>query len=102
MIKKSIKLRGKTLFLKIKTPGELEAERNPKEIIVSSVQGIAIPEIPTPHMQFDEKEEDDITEMQSIDIKYPLIPKNPKQGERVFAYAHVFYDTNSNEIVYNV
>ena len=102
MIKKSIKLRGKTLFLKIKTPGELEAERNPKEIIVSSIQGIAIPEIPTPHAQLGEKEEEDINELQNIEMKYPLIPKNPKQGERVFAYAHIFFDKGTNELVYEV
>src|SRR3989344_80444 len=102
MIKKSIKLRGKTLFLKIKTQEELEAERNPKEIIVSSIQGIAIPEIPTPHAQFDEKEGEDINELQNIEMKYPLIPKNPKQGERVFAYAHIFFDKGTNELVYEV
>ena len=102
MIKNSIKLRGKTLFLKIKTPGELEAERNPKEIIVSSIQGIAIPEIPTPHAQLGEKEEEDINELQNIEMKYPLIPKNPKQGERVFAYAHIFFDKGTNELVYEV
>ena len=102
MIKKMIRLKGKKLFLKIKTPEEMESEKHPKEIIVSSVKGIAIPDIPSPPPQFDEKEGDDITELQSIDMKYPLIPKNPKQGERIFAYAHVFFDTRSNELVYEV
>jgi flagellar protein FlaI len=103
MIKKTIKISGKKLLLKIKTPEELEAERRPKEVIVSTINGIAIPEIPSPPPRFDEKEnEEDITELRSIDIKYPLIPKNPKQGERVFAYAHIFFDTRSNELVYNV
>ena len=102
MIKKMIRLKGKKLFLKIKTPEEVESEKHPKAIVVSSVQGIAIPDIPSPPPQFDEKEADDITELQSIDMKYPLIPKNPKQGERIFAYAHVFFDTRSNELVYEV
>src|SRR3972149_5573484 len=102
MIKKTIKLKGKKLFLKIKTPEEMEAEKHPKEVIIGSVRGIAIPDIPSPPPQFDEKEGDDITELRSIDMKYPLIPKNPKQGERVFAYAHVFFDTRSNEVIYEV
>src|SRR3989344_4108465 len=102
MITKSIKLKGKTLFLKIKTPEELEAQKNPKAIIVSSVQGIAIPDIPSPPSQLQEEESDDITELQNIDMKYRLIPRNPKKGERVFAYAHVFFDTTTNELVYNV
>src|SRR3989344_5564934 len=102
MLKKTIKLKGKKLFLKIKTLEEVESEKHPKEIVVSSVHGIAIPDIPSPPPQFDEKEEDDITELRSIDMKYPLIPKNPKQGERVFAYANVFFDTRSNEIIYEV
>src|SRR3989338_272903 len=102
MIKKMIRLKGKKLFLKIKTPEEVESEKHPKAIVVSSVQGIAIPDIPSPPPQFDEKEADDITELKSIDMKYPLIPKNPKQGERIFAYAHVFFDTRSNELVYEV
>ena len=103
MIQKSIKLKGKTLFLKIKTPKELEAEKNPKEIIASSIQGIAMPYIPSPPPQIEEKEEEeDITELQNIDMKYALIPKNPKKGERVFAYAHVFFDQASHELVYNV
>ena len=102
MITKSIKLKGKTLFLKIKTPEELEAQKNPKAIIVSSVQGIAIPDIPSPPSQLQEEESDDITELQNIDMKYPLIPKNPKKGERVFAYAHVFFDPASHELAYEV
>ena len=38
----------------------------------------------------------------NIDIKYPLIPKNPKQGQRVFAYAHIKWSPKDYSVVYYV
>ncbi|MCD6274604.1 MAG: type II/IV secretion system ATPase subunit [Candidatus Aenigmarchaeota archaeon] len=37
-----------------------------------------------------------------IDIKYPLIPKNPSPNEEIYAYAHIFWSKDSSELVYNV
>lgn len=37
-----------------------------------------------------------------IDIKYPLIPKNPAPNEEIYAYAHIFWSKDSSELVYNV
>lgn len=41
-------------------------------------------------------------EMRRINITYPLIPSEPKKGERVFAYAHIYFNPKINEIVYDV
>lgn len=46
--------------------------------------------------------EKDETELAAINIKYPLIPREPRQGETVFAYAHIFYDKTAGEVVYNL
>ncbi len=37
-----------------------------------------------------------------IDIKYPLIPKNPRKGEEIYDYAHIFWNKDSNELNYKV
>jgi flagellar protein FlaI len=44
----------------------------------------------------------DEEDLKTVNFRYPLIPKEPKQGERVFAYAHIYFDRLLNEVVYNV
>ncbi|MEA2003384.1 MAG: type II/IV secretion system ATPase subunit [archaeon] len=36
------------------------------------------------------------------DIKYPLTPASPKQGEKVYAWANVVWDKKANSLRYNV
>ncbi|MEM5797850.1 MAG: type II/IV secretion system ATPase subunit [Candidatus Aenigmatarchaeota archaeon] len=40
--------------------------------------------------------------LETINIKYPLIPKEPKKGQRVFAWAHILWDPSTLQLVYNV
>ena len=40
--------------------------------------------------------------LKSVNTKYPLIPSDPKKGGRIFAYAHIFFDKRSGEIIYYV
>ncbi|RLJ07643.1 MAG: type IV secretion system protein VirB11 [Candidatus Aenigmatarchaeota archaeon] len=40
--------------------------------------------------------------LKGIELKYPLIPKEPKKGERVFAYAHIRWDPKTLQPVYEV
>ncbi|MBI4162466.1 MAG: type II/IV secretion system ATPase subunit [Candidatus Aenigmarchaeota archaeon] len=40
-------------------------------------------------------------EPKPINLRYPLIPRDPKGG-RVFAYAHIFFDQTSNELIYSI
>ena len=66
--------------------------------------GIEIPEMAEPV----EKKEisillsEESPDVKKVDMKYPLIPQKPRKGEPVFAYAHIFYDKRSNELIYNV
>ena len=63
--------------------------------------GIKVPEI-SEHVDIIGGGETTLEELRALNIKYPLIPKQPKEGERVFAYAHIFFDRATNEIIYNV
>ncbi len=44
----------------------------------------------------DQKEEED------VDISYPLIPNNPREDEKVYAWAEITYDETVDEVVYRV
>ncbi|MBN2330803.1 MAG: type II/IV secretion system ATPase subunit [Candidatus Aenigmarchaeota archaeon] len=41
-------------------------------------------------------------ELRDVNIKYPLVPQNPKKGEFVYAYAHIAWDESVGSLVYNV
>src|SRR3989338_580960 len=59
--------------------------------------GVGVPDIKT-----DKSPVLDDEEIQRTNIKYPLIPSSPAKGEKVFAYAHIFFDRRTGELVYNV
>ncbi len=44
----------------------------------------------------------EVRELRDVDMKYPLIPAQPKRGEFVFAYAHILWDEKIGAVVYNV
>ncbi len=44
--------------------------------------------------------EDD--EAADVDLRYPLIPKNPDEDEKVYAWAHITYDEQEESVVYHV
>ncbi|MBI4175850.1 MAG: Flp pilus assembly complex ATPase component TadA [Candidatus Aenigmarchaeota archaeon] len=37
-----------------------------------------------------------------VNISYPLIPKNPKRGEEIFASVNIRWDRTTGEVIYNV
>ncbi|MDY6789539.1 MAG: ATPase, T2SS/T4P/T4SS family, partial [Candidatus Nanohaloarchaea archaeon] len=47
-----------------------------------------------------EKEKQD--EERDIERKYPLIPQDPSEGEKVFAWAHITYDEEEEELIYRM
>src|SRR3989338_7426988 len=63
----------------------------------SQTEGVAIPNIKTEKAAQANEEE-----IQRINMQYPLIPSSPAKGERVFAYAHIFFNQRSGELVYEV
>ncbi|MBI2579479.1 MAG: type II/IV secretion system ATPase subunit [Candidatus Aenigmarchaeota archaeon] len=70
----------------------LNAPQSPR-----AVDGILIPEIQTKKY-----EEDASFDPNSVAMKYPLIPKKPKEGERVYAYVDIHFDKTRSEMVYNL
>lgn len=65
------------------------------------IEGIQIPtgtQFGTKPAIVDEDEE----ERRSINIRYPLIPKNPKGSEQIYASAHISWNKNMNQLVYHV
>lgn len=61
------------------------------------IEGIPVPDIKTEKLSVTDTED-----IQTINTKYPLIPSTPAKGERVSAYAHIYFDRRSGELVYNV
>ena len=62
-----------------------------------AVDGIMLPEIHTEKLAIVASED-----IQLTDTKYPLIPANPAKGEKVSAYAHIYFDKRLGELIYNV
>ncbi|MDY6761472.1 MAG: type II/IV secretion system ATPase subunit [Candidatus Nanohaloarchaea archaeon] len=48
-----------------------------------------------------EEETEDVEE-EAIDIRYPLIPSEPDEGEDVYAWAHIYYDDEKEKIIYKL
>jgi len=72
--------------------GEKEKERTEYEI-----EGIKIPRqlkiVPTPPKTF---------EYESFFLNYPLVPRNPKPGEKVFAEAKIYWDKRRQSYFYEL
>ncbi|MEK6888123.1 MAG: type II/IV secretion system ATPase subunit [Candidatus Aenigmatarchaeota archaeon] len=62
-----------------------------------AVDGISLPEIHTEKLAIADDKDIQMTEM-----KYPLTPANPAKGEKIFAYAHIYFDKRLGELIYNV
>ncbi len=63
----------------------------------ATIEGLSVPDIKTEKVAVPDAEE-----IQRTNLKYPLIPSTPAQGERVFAYAHIYFDNAAGELVYKV
>ncbi len=65
--------------------------------------GISVPLIESDIQRLREKPNEEGDEgLKNVNIKYPLMPANPKAGEKIMAYAHIYFDPARNEVVYNV
>jgi flagellar protein FlaI len=74
-----------------------EAEKPPVPE-VKLEEGLEIP-TETKKVKLSKKEEIGI---KKEPIVYPLIPKSPKKGEKIFAYARIFWDEKNSRYVYEV
>lgn len=66
---------------------------------IMEIAGITLPLIKT--IKTEEIAEETM-EMQRMDFRYPLIPYNPKKGNRIYSSARIFFDNKLNEPVYYV
>jgi len=71
------------------------------EIEEVKVEGFKIPDTVAPPV-IEELATEEFTELGKINITYPLIPSSPKEGEKVYAYAHIYFNPKLNEVVYDV
>jgi len=69
-------------------------KEKPKEGVVIQTERKMIPKLPAKDSQTDD--------LSDINTKYALVPKNPKKGEYVFAYAHIKWDSKEGHLVYSV
>jgi flagellar protein FlaI len=70
----------------------------------SSGEGIALPspgEFRPGDSTYRESSEDD-DKLTDVDVKYPLVPEDPEEGEKVYAWARITWDPGQNELVYRV
>ncbi|MEM0333072.1 MAG: hypothetical protein QXX30_01240 [Candidatus Aenigmatarchaeota archaeon] len=61
------------------------------------IEGISIPRslrVHTPPIVLEREEE--------FHLKYPLIPRNAKEGEKVYASANIYFDREKNKYIYEV
>ncbi|RLJ10364.1 MAG: type IV secretion system protein VirB11 [Candidatus Aenigmatarchaeota archaeon] len=70
---------------------------------VKAVKGIEIPKELKIITQLPVREEDETIEaVKNVNIFYNLIPRKPKPGDKVFAYAHIKWEPSLGQVVYNV
>ena len=61
-------------------------------------------DIPTPGAFSTEDVEkfSDDEDLTDVDVKYPLIPADPEEGEMVYAWAHIKWDEENGELMYKI
>ena len=79
--------------------GFAQIEKKEEKKKKTEYKKIKIPEIENIENEVLEKDE---SELKFTDIKYPLVPSNPEKGEKVFAYAHIFWDTSEEGLFYKI
>jgi flagellar protein FlaI len=87
-----------SVTIPIQFPVEIEKKEEEKEVKEKiEIEGITIPRqlkiVPSPPTTQQPEE---------ISISYSLIPRNPKPGEKVFAYAKIYWDKRKQSYFYEV
>ena len=61
-------------------------------------------EVPVPgefHERYIEETESD-QDLTDVDVRYPLIPQDPDDGEMVYAWAHITWNEKEGELIYHI
>lgn len=80
--------------------GELTRKKGIDSELIEEDEGIEIPKIKTEKGEV--KTEEEMGDITKTNIFYPLIPKNPKKGGKIFCYANIFWSSKDNSLVYYV
>ena len=75
------------------------------KLIPSEKKKYRIEGLPFPYIESDIKPIKIIfkkQDLRAISIKYPLIPNKPKRGEEIYAYTHIHWNENTNELIYQI
>ncbi len=83
---------------RVRNPEEYEKKEEAEE---DDKQGVPIPESNDFNPDIVEETKNN-EKLIGTDISYPLIPNDPDEGERVYAWAHITWDENSSELRYDV
>ena len=81
---------------------ESEEEDEEEEKTRGSGPGIEVPEAGNQLTAQMMEQGEDVGDLTNVDKKYPLVPEDPEKGEKVFAWAHIKWDEELGELVYNV
>lgn len=77
-------------------------EEEDEEDLVEEKPGVEVPAPGRFKASMIENEVSDKETLSNIDLTYPLIPKDPEEGELVYAWAHITWDEENGELVYRV
>ena len=83
---------------KEKAPEKPESKEKPESTFED--KGLAIPKFANENMILQKSPIEQ--QATKLDLIYPLIPKKPMKGERVMAYARIFWDTKQSKYIYQV
>lgn len=79
---------------------ETSSGNAPVQNISIKVEGIEMPKLSGQSFKIGSLE--GRGDVNPVDLVYPLIPKNPQRGEPIFAYAKVYWDSNTNSHIYDL
>ena len=85
---------------KAKHPEWYEDE-DEQETNVLTGEGVDIP-TPGAFSTEDVEKFSDDEDLTDVDVRYPLIPAEPEEGEMVYAWAHIKWDEEKGELMYNI
>lgn len=86
---------------KAKHPEWYEEEDKEEEDHKLKGDGVEIPS-PGPFSPDDVQDFSDDEKLSDVDVTYPLIPSEPEDGEMVYAWAHIKWDEQKGELIYDI
>lgn len=87
---------------KIKHPEGKKVEEDEEPEEEPAPQGIPVPTPGSYDPNVTEEYSEDHQDLTDVDIKYPLVPQDPEEGEKVYAWGHISWDEREEDLVYRI